>query len=224
MEKLISYKGYSLRDWCMAEENKLTKMHILNEWDFFKNIEEFKLTPNKITYGSSKKVWWKCPDCGARYLKSISSRTIGNGRCSECSMAGTSFPEQLIYESLKILYPDTENRYKGLGFEVDIYIPSINVAIEYNGSYFHRGREEKDRQKREYCESHGIKLIVIRDDGDYIYPIINDKGDEITVKGKNSIVEKQTLAIVGLILSNSLQVLTKLGLNNKNGRQIMNCI
>ena len=139
-------------------------------------------------------------------------------------MAGTSFPEQLIYQSLKILYPDTENRYKGFGFEVDIYIPSINVAIEYNGSYFHRGKEEKDKQKKEYCESHGIKLIVIRDDGDYIYPIINDEGNEISVKGKSSIVEKQTLAIVGLILSNSLQVKTKLGLNNKNGKQIMNCI
>ena len=224
MSKSLNYKGYSLKDWCRLKENRLTKGYILEEWDVLKNIKEFGLTPGKITYASSKEVWWKCPDCGASYLKKVSSRTINNGRCSECSTAGTSFPEQLIYESLKILYPDTENRYKGFGFEVDIYIPSINLAIEYNGSYFHKGREEKDRQKREYCESHGLKLIVVRDDGDFIYPMMNDKGDEITVKGKNSIVEKQTFAIVGLILSNSLHVNTKLGLNNKNGRQIMNCM
>lgn len=221
MSKLIRYKGCSLKDWCRLEENKLTKNHILDEWDLLKNIKDFQLTPSKITYGSNKEVWWKCPDCGASYLRKISSRTINNAKCTECSMAGTSFPEQLIYESLKIIYPDAENRYRGFGFEVDIFIPSINVAIEYNGSYFHKGREERDRQKKLYCETHGIKLIVIRDNGDFIYPMINEAGNEISVKGKSSIVDKQTFAIVGLILSNSLQVETKIGLNNKDGEQIM---
>lgn len=224
MSKLISYKGCSLKEWCRLEENRLTKEHILEEWDLLKNIKEFGLTPGKITYASSKEVWWKCPDCGASYLRKVSSRTINNAKCTECSTAGTSFPEQLIYESLKIIYPDAENRYKGFGFELDIYIPSIKVAIEYNGSYFHKGREEKDRQKKEYCETHGIKLIVVKDDGDFIYPMMNDKGDEISVKGKNSIVDKQTFAIVGLILSNSLHVNTRLGLNNKNGKQIMGLV
>ena len=36
------------------------------EWDYEKNGV---LTPENVSYGSNKKVWWICPKCGQSYQK-----------------------------------------------------------------------------------------------------------------------------------------------------------
>lgn len=43
----------------------------------------FPLTPDKITYGSNKIVWWKA-DCGHEWRTLISTRS-GGSRCPYCS-------------------------------------------------------------------------------------------------------------------------------------------
>ena len=54
--------------------------------------------------------------------------------------------------------------------ELDIFIPELNKAVEFNGGYWH-SREKtkiKDRIKKEECENKGIKLLVI-DEQNWIY-------------------------------------------------------
>lgn len=36
--------------------------------------------------------------------------------------------------------------YNELGYELDIYIPSSKIAIEYDGFYWHKNKLEKDPQ------------------------------------------------------------------------------
>ena len=62
-------------------------------------------------------------------------------------------------------YPDAVNRFRGLGFEIDIYIPSIKTAIEYDGAYYHKTKNllKKDNEKGVLCYENGIKLIRVRD-------------------------------------------------------------
>lgn len=54
------------------------------------------------------------------------------------------------------------------GKELDIFIPSIGVAIEYNGNLWHSEKFGKDRmyhlRKMEECNNNGIKLIQIFED------------------------------------------------------------
>ena len=73
---------------------------------------------------------------------------------------------------------------------MDIYIPSIKTAIEYDGERWHRN-VEKDLKKDLMCEKNKIRLIRIREDGcpDYksssikIYlPNNKPKGLEIGIK------------------------------------------
>lgn len=52
---------------------------IAEEWDYEKNIE----TPDNITYGSSKVVWWKCK-YGHSWEDSVNHRFGGRG-CPYCS-------------------------------------------------------------------------------------------------------------------------------------------
>jgi hypothetical protein len=50
------------------------------EWDFKKN----KISPKEITYGSAKKVWWKCQRCGHEWMAKVRDRTNKKEKCPHC--------------------------------------------------------------------------------------------------------------------------------------------
>lgn len=67
----------SLYDWCMKDG----RQDLLSEWDADRNLP---LTPEGISYGSSrKKVWWRCGH-GHSWQASPYSRTSGSG-CPYCA-------------------------------------------------------------------------------------------------------------------------------------------
>lgn len=134
-----------------------------------------------------------------KYIKAISKSTVicSNGheyetswntfqqghRCPICSNGNTSNPETEIIEFIKTFYNGTieqsnrniiknymTNRY----LELDIYLPELNKAIEFNGLYFHTDEKIKRRgwnsideyhiMKSIYCKAKGIELLHIFED------------------------------------------------------------
>lgn len=62
---------------------------------------------------------------------------------------------------------ETSNRTELDGQELDIYIPSIKVAIEFNGCFWHSTKfkhKNYHQKKFELCQSKGIHLIQIWED------------------------------------------------------------
>ena len=55
----------------------------------------------------------------------------------------------------------------GNKMELDIYLPELKLAIEYNGDYWHNLKEAKHpgchEDKRNRCKERGIKLIEVLD-------------------------------------------------------------
>lgn len=83
-------------------------------------------------------------------------------------MAQTSFPEQAVYFYAKQLFPDALSRYKAFPnskLELDIFIPSLSIGIEYDGKYYHGFEDSKIREKKKFelCLKHHIKLIRIKE-------------------------------------------------------------
>ncbi len=143
---------------------KTTHCEIVEEWHPIKNGN---LSPDELKGGSSKKVWWICKSCGYEWKASVYSRIKGSG-CPKCfHTIGTSFPEQAIYYYVKQLYPDAISGFKSqfLGkMELDIYIPSIKLGIEYDGKNWHKEEKVVQEQKKySLCHQEGIKLIRIRE-------------------------------------------------------------
>ena len=148
-------------------KNDLTTTHpeIAKEWHPTKNGN---LKPDMITYGYGKKVYWLCPK-GHEYQATVNHRTAINGtKCPICNVGRqSSFAEQALYFYIKKEYPDALNRYKPEfleRMELDIYIPSINTAIEYDGAPWHKKDKLSSEQKKyRLCNENGIKLIRVRE-------------------------------------------------------------
>ena len=137
---------------------------IAKEWHPTKNLP---LTADSVSYASGKKVWWKCK-FGHEYQMAVYNKAKGKG-CSICSRRRrTSFPEQAFFYYLKHAYPDAINSYRKIfkgSMELDIYIPSVKLGIEYDGKIFHKRKENliRDAKKYQICKEHGIQLIRIID-------------------------------------------------------------
>ena len=147
----------------MAE--KKAKQYVINnaklmaEWNWDKNTD---VSPSQVTLGSGKKVWWRCPK-GHEWQAVVYNRNNGIG-CPVCkSERNTSFPEYAIVYYLKKHGLEIIHSYKLHGYELDVYIPSKRIAIEFDGFYWHGNKTEKDIEKNRKCEKDGIKLFRIRE-------------------------------------------------------------
>ena len=143
--------------------NDLTTTHpeLIKEWDYQKNT----IKPEDVTYGTPTKVWWECEN-GHSWKSTIASRagTQKTG-CPICKKElFVSFPEKTIsYYLKKCLVVEETKKIEWLGnSELDIFIPELNLAIEYDGQAWHKDIQ-RDLKKDILCEEHGIKLIRIRE-------------------------------------------------------------
>lgn len=136
---------------------ELNYPNLMEFWDFDKNIKP----PNSYTPFSSKKVYWKCIN-GHSYLQPIVHKTRLQYGCPKCKIKGSRNEVRLFCE-LKSFGLDVELRYKIKKTEFDIYLPAYNLAIEYDGWYFHKNRKIADLKKNKLSLDFNIKLIRIRE-------------------------------------------------------------
>jgi glutaredoxin len=142
-------------------ENDLVSQYpiIAEEWHYKKNA---KLKPNEIKAKSNRKVWWICYK-GHEWQATPANRILSRTNCPTCSSElRTSFPEQTILFYVSKIYKDATSRYilDNKQTEIDIYIPSLKIGIEYNGVYFHKN-SDKDERKLKYINEMGIQLFRV---------------------------------------------------------------
>jgi hypothetical protein len=75
----------------------------------------------------------------------------------------TSFPEYAILYYLKKCGIEALHSYRKQGYEIDIYIPSRKIGIEYDGYFWHKDKTDKDLEKNLKCNNDNIKLYRIRE-------------------------------------------------------------
>lgn len=142
--------------------NDLATIHpdVAKEWHPIKNG---KLKPTEVTVGCHTKVWWQCNQ-GHEWQATIVNRAFHHRGCPYCSHYGTSLPElQLLYYIKQYCDAEVIHHYKDLGLEIDIFIPSLNVGIEYDGRWFHQNKKQRDLYKNQILHNHDITLYRIRE-------------------------------------------------------------
>lgn len=145
-----------------CEDNNLEVLfpRIALDWDYEKNEG---LSPREVVAYSGIPRFWKCNVCGYEWQCSPNERTSKGHGCFICANRfATSFPEQAIYYYLQKAF-EVKNRVLLSGYEVDIYFPKFNIAIEYNGSYYHNNKKISDRdiRKKAALKQKGVTLITV---------------------------------------------------------------
>ena len=117
----------------------------------------FYITPNNLMLGHG------CPKCA-------------NGKHSS-----NGEKEIALFLSEELGIPVITNDKSVSGVEIDLYVPSFNIGIEYNGLYWHseainRVSPTYHLKKTDICAEHGIRLIhIFEDEWEYKKDIVKSR-------------------------------------------------
>lgn len=117
---------------------------------------------------------FRCKKCENIFKDSFTGSGVPICRTCNPNLHGTSKQEDELYNYVKSIYNgqiERHNRKVLGGKELDIYFPKLNIAIEYNGHYWHGYRKDTDtplnvfkknlEEKRLICQSKGIRLVTV---------------------------------------------------------------
>lgn len=134
------------------------------------------LTPQMIPSRTKDMVWWMC-EKGHEWRAMVDNRNALGGRATACpscwSACRVSRAEKEVAEVISLLLGEnvavhTSNRSAVHRVELDVYIPDMKLAIEFNGLYWHSELRGKDStyhtQKTRKCAEAGIQLIHVWED------------------------------------------------------------
>ena len=143
------------------QKNSLVVTHpdLMKEWDYTKNKG---IDPTTLTHGSNIKVWWKCLKCGHEWQARIYHRARGSGCPKEAMISQESFQEYAVHYFLA-KHTEVIHSYKTGKMKMDCFLPHYNIAIEYDGSFFHKNKQ-KDLTKNKHCRDKNITLYRLREE------------------------------------------------------------
>lgn len=124
------FTDISLQDWCLKEPTGYGK-RLLQEYIQGNNTTP----PDKVLYGSARKAYFKCSNCGSVNYELIHIRTKHKRKfCIKCDKTQTSFGEQLLLKWLNQQGLQTVGQHpitNEIGHKkYDIYLPQLNLVIE----------------------------------------------------------------------------------------------
>lgn len=190
----------SIGDYCSREcqaLGKTTKQEVTCKQCgklFFKLLNQVQKYPNHFCSHS----------CSATHQNT--HKTYGNRR---------SKLERWIEEQLSILYPDLNIQYNqksAINSELDIYIPSLNIAIELNGIFHYEPIygikkfeqiQNNDSNKFKLCTEAGINLCIIdTSQHSYVTPKTSQKYIDIII---NIINQRLLLVAPGVVETHAVR-------------------
>lgn len=75
-------------------------------------------------------------------------------------MFASSEPEKRLVEALRKAFPDASSQYKLASYYIDCAIPSLRIAVEYQGAYWHQDMAKEERRAKTIRDL-GWKLVLV---------------------------------------------------------------
>ena len=148
-----------------------TYPHIAKEWHPTKNGD---LKPTRVSYGSKKRVWWLCLDCGYEWEAIIANRTSKDTKCPNCG-DGISYPEKLMALVLEKLGVEFTRQlpYNNGEYKYDFYVALWKAIFETHGIQHYEGwnkdeddllRQETTDKNKRYNAIYSLNLGIRNED------------------------------------------------------------
>lgn len=155
-------------DCCLPEVSIADRMPELEKEYSLKNDKPF----SSLSYNSSFIALWEC-SLGHKWKAAIYQRVNSKTGCPQCSKNGVSKKEQELFDCISSLVDgkytiEQHNRTVLDGKEIDIFIPELNIGIEFNGLFWHGEAQGKTRNyhrdKYLLAKNKGVQLLTIWED------------------------------------------------------------
>lgn len=166
---------YSTYDRWWGDEKRFKEIFLKYDSNPIKIVNETGLSCSMI-YKFAKK-----------YNLLTSSNSFGSYQEDEVN----TFIKDMNYQTI------TNNKnILNFGYEIDIFIPEKNVAIEYNGLYWHSEKHDRNKSyhlnKTKMCQNKNIKLIhIFEDDWVLRKDIVKSRLKHILGKSENTIYARK---------------------------------
>ena len=188
-------------------KEKSKKIHYDNSYDnFILSFIQYGIAPNfpKEEYtGYDKTYRWKCLICGNEFEQKI----YPTNHVKECQylphcwkcyprLSGESKVELELLDFVKQYFPNAHKDKKLIKpKELDIVIPELNLAIEFNGDYWHSTKFHLEHHDNldEYYNYHLNKVLEANKKGYRLIHIWENNYEEIQNKLKDIFEGKENL-------------------------------
>lgn len=133
----------------------------------------------------------ECPSCNGSYYPRLSDIRRGLSLTCGCTSNRVSSGQNGISTLIKSLGFDTNLEYHVYDMKYDIFVPSHNLLIEYNGLKWHSMTDSKRRDIKKYKNAieHGFKFVAIFED-EWVY---KKEKVESLLKNKLSVINPQVI-------------------------------
>lgn len=167
---------------------------IASQWHPNRN----SLTPVEVTLGANKYAWWQCNE-GHEWRTMVSKRTGGTG-CPTCKLAQTSRREQAICSIIASHFGveyEGPQKVPGCRSKVDLALPALTTAVEFDSWYWHRASAERDGRKTDALHAAGWTVVRIREaQGRHVLPHVDGILIGATVTESPKSIAAKTIAAV----------------------------
>lgn len=162
-----AWEGRILCRGCKISETKI----INNREKALASLEECTLEENykgsffEVRKSERPKYKFKCNLCGKEFTSPFTFSDETPVHCPDCykTKTSTSFAEKELVDFIKSVYDGDviENSREIIApYELDIYLPDLNIAIEFDGEYWHNN-SQRTYMKYNLCKKKSIRLIGI---------------------------------------------------------------
>ena len=176
---LVHFQGVAIRrdtnPRIILESRRVTKMlirlgYFSDEYEIFYNFWKVLLPFLQSMYEKSRNYLNDKSGTWREDIKKLESKMVADG-----IILSKWKSEQSLFTLVKKKYPDALFQFRPEWLEpqnLDIYIPSLNVGIEYQGIQHYESvdffggeeafvnRQKLDARKRELCKTNGLRLIA----------------------------------------------------------------
>lgn len=156
-------KNYGASFWCQSKiAGEYTRKKYLKEKLESLESHYLEMITPQSKWIKEGKALYRCKRCGTTF-ESRTSRSALVEYCPHCLKAGCSRKELDVLHFVQSIYKGTviqHDRKILEGKELDIYLPDIGFAIEFNGDYWHSMHPDGYHEgKTEMCRQKGIQLM-----------------------------------------------------------------
>lgn len=154
---------------CTGNQVSVTNSLLANRPDLAAQFDARRsgFSAAELTVNSNRKVWWICPINPEHSWDAVVNNRANGAGCRDCNIPGTSAQELRLAAELSTVLPLATGRHAIRTSHrierVDMVFETVNLVVEFDGSYWHEDTVDTDAAKSRRLREDGWAVVRVRE-------------------------------------------------------------